>query len=146
MLNCFRLCLSVGSKCALQSIRCIQKGSSGIVVMLEAQNSTDYKCVDLKFYIASLNQIGSATAFSDVVISLLDIVPSLMLTEAQTIIPSDTVGIIHSSRFRQCCELAVTNGLRTLVGVKNVFFNKHAFHTFDSDVVVFITPSAELFC
>ena len=114
--------------------------------MLEAQNSTDYKCVDLKFYIASLNQIGSATAFSDVVISLLDIVPSLMLTEAQTIIPSDTVGIIHSSRFRQCCELAVTNGLRTLVGVKNVFFNKHAFHTFDSDVVVFITPSAGLFC
>lgn len=92
MINCFRLCLSVGSKCALQSIRCIQKGSSGIVVMLEAQNSTDYKCVDLKFYIASLNQIGSATAFSDVVISLLDIVPSLMLTEAQTIIPTGRHG------------------------------------------------------
>lgn len=89
MLNCFRLCLSVGSKCALQSIRCIQQGSFGIVVMLEAQNSMDNECVDLQFYIASLNQIGSATVFSDVVISLSDIATSLMLTEAHTLIPTE---------------------------------------------------------
>ena len=56
--------------------------------MLEAQNSMDNECVDLKFYIASLNQVGSATAFSDVVISLSDIATSLMLTEAHTLIPT----------------------------------------------------------
>jgi hypothetical protein len=53
--------------------------------MFEAQNSIDNECVQLKFYIASLNQIGSATAFSDVVISLSDITTSLMLTEAHTL-------------------------------------------------------------